>query len=140
MKLKAHKKNLERKNKSQARRRNWLAMGTLATYAAFSAGRSALAAERVLPTVDGAAPPTLPLKRFDIPAGPLEQAISSFAKTTGVKVKVVLPAGTLAGFNSQGVIGLYRQEDALRLLLNGTGLNFRIEDHNTVVIGVQATR
>ncbi|MGB6194045.1 MAG: TonB-dependent receptor [Terracidiphilus sp.] len=138
MKMKAHKKNSGR-NRSQSLRRNWLALGTLATYAAFSAGRPALAAETAVPTVDGAAPPTLPLKRFEIPAGPLEQAIGAFEKTTGVKVKVVLPAGTLAGFNSQGVIGLYRQEDALRLLLSGTGLNFRMDDQNTVVIGVQAS-
>jgi hypothetical protein len=33
---------------------------------------------------------------------------------------VVLPAGTLARFNSPGVVGLYRDE-ALRLLLEGTG-------------------
>ena len=136
--MKAHKKN-SRRTKSYSLRRNWLALGTLATYAAFSAGRPALAAETAVPTVDGAAPPTLPLKRFEIPAGPLEQAIGAFEKTTGVKVKVVLPAGTLAGFNSQGVIGLYRQEDALRLLLSGTGLNFRMDDQNTVVIGVQAS-
>ena len=34
--------------------------------------------------------------------------------------------------------GLYRRTDALRLLLDGTGLNFRVEDQNTVVVGVQA--
>ena len=139
MRPKARKRYLGRKIKMQALTRSWIAVGTLATYAAFGATRPALAAEKVLPTIDGAAPPTLPLKRFDIPAGPLEQAIKWFEKTTGVKVKVVLPAGTLAGFNSQGVVGLYREEDALRLLLDGTGLNFRMEDQNTVVVGVQAS-
>jgi catecholate siderophore receptor len=43
-------------------------------------------------------------------------------------VKVVLPAGTLARFNSPGVVGLYREDEALRLLLEGTGLNYRVED------------
>jgi catecholate siderophore receptor len=56
-----------------------------------------------------------------------------------MNVKFALPEGTLAGFNSPGVIGLYREEDALRLLLNGTGLNFRVQDQDTVVIGVQAS-
>lgn len=139
MKQNAGKKNQRKKLKSGALCRGCIAMGTLAAYAAFGAAKPALAAEKASPTVDGAAPPTLPLKRFDIPAGPLDQAITSFEKTTGAKVKVVLPAGTLAGFNSQGVIGLYREEDALHLLLNGTGLNFRIEDQNTVVIGLQAS-
>ena len=54
-------------------------------------------------------------------------------------MKIVLPDGTFAGFNSQGVTGLYRETDALRLLLAGTGLNFRVEDQNTVVVGVQAS-
>jgi catecholate siderophore receptor len=139
MKVKARKMNLGRKTRSQVLRRSWIAMGTLATYAAFGAGKSAVAAEKALPTIDGAAPPTLPLKRFDIPAGPLEQAIDSYEKTTGFKVKIVLPTGTLAGFNSPGVIGLYREQDALRLLLHGTGLNFRLEDQDTFVIGVQAS-
>ena len=132
------KKKLRRKTKSVVIRRGWIAMGTLAAYAAMGAARPALAAGKALPIADGAPPATLPLKRFDIQAGPLEQAIRSFEKTTGLKVKVVLPEGTLAGFKSQGVTGLYRDTDALRLLLNGTGLNYRKEDQNTVVIGVQA--
>ncbi len=135
---KTRRKSAGRRIKSKALRRSWVAMGTLATYAAFAAARPALAAEKTPPAVAGTAPPTLPLKRFDIPAGPLEQAISSFEKTTGMKVKIVLPEGTLAGFNSPGVVGLYREEDALRLLLGGTGLNFRLDDSGTVVIGVQA--
>ena len=106
-------------------------MGTLAAYAAFGGTRPARAAEKIAPSVDGVPPAVLPLKRFDIPPGPLEQAIASFEKTTGLKVKVVLPAGTLTGFNSPGVVGLYRDEEALRLILSGTGLNFRqgIPDH-----------
>jgi catecholate siderophore receptor len=88
--------------------------------------------------VEGTPPATLPLKRFDIPTGPLEQAMASLEKTTALKVKLVLPEGTLAGFNSPGVIGLYREEDALKLLLIGTGLDFRMDNQNTVVIGVQA--
>jgi catecholate siderophore receptor len=43
-------------------------------------------------------------------------------------MKVVLPAVTLARFNSPGVAGLCREDEALRLLLDGTGLNYRVED------------
>ncbi len=138
MSTRACKQKLKGKKRSLAIGRGWIAMGTLAAYAALGPSRTALAAEKALPTVDGAPPASLPLKRFDIPAGPLEQAIASFEKTTALKVKFALPEGTLAGFNSPGVIGLYREEDALRLLLNGTGLNFRMDDQNTVVIGMQA--
>lgn len=138
MKQKAGKKDQRKKQISDAVHRSWIAMGTLAAYAALGTARPALAAQKVRPSVAGAAPPALPLKRFDIPAGPLEQAMSSFEKCTGLKLRVVLPEGTLAGFNSQGVTGLYREVDALRLLLNGTGLNYRLDGQTTIVIGVQA--
>jgi len=118
--------------------RGWIAVGTLAAYAAMGGTRAALAAAPKA-NPGGAAPEaTLPLKRFNIPAGPLEEAIAEYEKATGLKVESVLPAGTLAGFNSQGVVGLYREEEALRMLLEGTGLNYRMEDATTIVVGVQA--
>ena len=114
-------------------------MGTLAAYAAIGANRPALAAIwKTDPTSGGGAAATLPLKRFDIPAGPLEGAIAAYEKATGLKVKIVLPSGTLAGFNSPGVVGLYREDDALLQILDGTGLNYRAEDATTMLVGVQA--
>jgi catecholate siderophore receptor len=100
--------------------------------------RAALAA----PRANGSAPPppaaTLPLKRFNIPVGPLDTALADFEKVTGLHIHNMLPAGTLAGFRTSGVVGLYREEDALRLLLAGTGLNYRIEDPTTIAVGVEA--
>src|ERR1700733_10296011 len=119
--------------------RGWVAMGTLAAYAAIGANRPAMAAIwKTDPASGGGAAVTLPLKRFDIPAGPLEGAIAAYEKATGLNVKIVLPSGTLAGFNSPGVVGLYREDEALRRLLDGTGLNYRVEDATTIVVGVQA--
>ena len=118
--------------------RGLIAVGTLAAYAAMGGTRPALAAAAKA-NPGGAAPEaTLPLKRFNIPAGPLENAIAEYEKATGIKVRNVLPAGTLAGFNSQGVVGLYREDEALRMILEGTGLNYRVEDAATMVVGVQA--
>jgi len=118
--------------------RNWIAMGTLAAYAAVGGTRSALAAgAKTNPAGDSTAA-TLPLRRFDIAAGPLDAAIAAYEKTTGLKVKIVLPVGTLAGFNSRGAIGLYRDEEALRQLLDGTGLNYRAEGAATMIVGLQA--
>jgi catecholate siderophore receptor len=119
--------------------RGWIATGTLAAYAVMGGTRSALAEkERNDPAGSSTAEATLPLKKFEIAAGPLDKAIEAYEKATGLKVKVVLPAGTLAGFNSQEVVGLYREDEALRLLLDGTGLNYRMEDAATMVVGVQA--
>jgi catecholate siderophore receptor len=119
--------------------RGWIAAGTLAAYAAMGGTKAAIASiEKTDPAASGAAEATLPLKKFDIPAGPLDVAVKAFEKVTGLTVKIVLPAGTVGGFNSQGVIGLYREDEALRLLLEGTGLNYRVDDATTMLVGVQA--
>jgi catecholate siderophore receptor len=118
--------------------RGWIATGALAVYAVIGGAKSALAEKKTDPVGSSAAEAMLPVKRFDIAAGPLDKGIEAYEKATGLTVKIVLPAGTLAGFNSQGVAGLYREDEALRLLLQGTGLNYRIEDATTMVVGVQA--
>ena len=118
--------------------RGWVAAGTLAAYAVMGATKSALAASaKKEPMGLGASEATLPLRKFNIAAGPLDGAVKEYEKATGLRVKVVLPEGTLAGFDSQGVAGLYREDEALRLLLKGTGLNYRVEDATTIVVGVQ---
>jgi catecholate siderophore receptor len=119
--------------------RGWIAAGTLAAYSVMGGTKSALAAkEKTDPASAGSAEATLPLKKFDIAAGPLDGAVKEYEKATGLSVKIVLPAGTLAGFNTSGVVGLYREDEALRLLLEGTGLNYRVEDATTMVVGVQS--
>lgn len=136
------KKTIRQKQRKKPVTRGWLAVGTLAAYAAMSAGKPALAAiwktDPGTGTAGGGAAATLPLKRFDIAAGPLDEAITAYEKATGLTVKIVLPSGTLAGFTTKGVSGLYREDEALRLLLDGTGLNYRLEDATTMVVGVQA--
>jgi catecholate siderophore receptor len=118
--------------------RGWIATGTLAAYAVIGGTRYALAEkEKSDPAGSSAAEATLPLKKFDIAPGPLDGAVEAYEKATGLTVKVVLPTGTLAGFNSHGVVGLYREDEALRLLLERTGLNYRVEDVSTMVVGVQ---
>jgi len=128
-----------RKRAKFGRARGWVAVGTLAAYAAMGGTRAARAAEKVDPAGTGAAGATLPLKRFNIAGGPLDAALANYEKTTGLKVKVTLPAGTLAGFTTLGVTGLYREDEALRLLLDGTGLNFHAEGATTMVVGVEAS-
>jgi catecholate siderophore receptor len=119
--------------------RGWIAAGTLAAYAVMGGTRSALAEkEKNEAAGSGSVEATLPLKKFDIAPEPLDKAIEAYEKATGLTVKIVLPAGTLAGFNSPGVARLYREDEALRLLLDGTGLNYRMEDATTMVVGVQA--
>jgi catecholate siderophore receptor len=136
------KRMATRKNESRVMfggSRGWIAAGTLAAYSVMAATKPAMAAKRKAePAGTGPAEATLPLKKFDIAAGPLDGAVKAYEQATGLTVKIVLPAGTLAGFDSPGVVGLYREDEALRLLLEGTGLNYRVEDATTMVVGVQA--
>jgi catecholate siderophore receptor len=119
--------------------RGWLAAGTLAAYTVMGSSTQAVAAVKETATAgNSGGDATLPLKRFDIPAGPLDADIKAYEKATGLTVNIVLPSGTIAGFNSHGVTGLYREDEALRQLLDGTGLNYRVEDARTMVVGVQA--
>jgi catecholate siderophore receptor len=121
-------------------RRGWLAMGTLAAYAAMGSSGSAMAAV----TKDGnagaagagAPAANLPVKRFHIGAGPLDEAIKDYEQVTGLKVNVTLPSGTLAGFQTHGVNGLHTEEEGLRLLLEGTGLSYAAQDSATMVVGL----
>jgi catecholate siderophore receptor len=139
--MKQARRKLQAKKMSRqkiTRTRGWIAVGILVAYSVMSGTRQAMAlASKTDPDGSGAPDATLPLKRFQIPAGPLDEAIAAYEKTTGLKVKVVLQGGTLAGFNSSGVVGLYREGQALHLILNGTGLNYRVEDSTTMVIGIQ---
>src|SRR5437879_4965504 len=100
--------------------RGWIAAGTLAAYSVIGGTKSGLAEKakaKTDPAATSAPEATLPLKKFDIAPGPLDGAIEAYEKATGLKVKVVLPTGTLAGFDSPGVVGLHREDEALRLLL-----------------------
>ncbi len=82
---------------------------------------------------------SLTVRRWDIPAGPLDAAISAYKRTTGVDVTLSLPAETVAGFKSPGVNGLYTDDQALRALLAGTGLSYQIDSTGRVSISVRAS-
>lgn len=120
-------------------RRGWLAMGTLAAYAVVGSSRSAMAAvtkDGGASAAAGAPAANLPVKRFHIGAGPLDAAIKDYEQATGLSVKVTLPAGTLAGFETHGVNGLHTVEEGLRLLLDGTGLSYAAQSSSTMVVGL----
>ena len=80
----------------------------------------------------------LPAKTFAIGAGPLDEAIRQYESTTGLRVKTGMTPVVLAGFRTMGVSGTYQAGEALRILLDGTGLEFRMEDSATMVVGLHA--
>ncbi|CAN5799895.1 N/A [soil metagenome] len=70
--------------------------------------------------------------RFDIPAQPLTSALSDFARRTDLRVQLDRVAARTA--RSQPVTGSYTAPEALRRLLEGTGLEARFADRETVLV------
>lgn len=70
--------------------------------------------------------------RFSIPAQPLPSAINAFSAVTGWEIGY--PAGLGQGAGSPGVSGSLGAEEALRQLLSGTGLGYRLTGAGTVTL------
>jgi catecholate siderophore receptor len=130
---------MSKKQRKRAGHRAWLALGTVTAYAAVSATGKAqignlpagVPANRANTTTQ------LPVQRFDIPAGPLDQALARFATVTGMSVEYTIPKDTIPGFHSGGVSGLYSIPQALKLLLSNTGLTYSLQGQNMVSVGLQ---
>ncbi len=115
-----------------------MAMGALAVSAASSdfGHLYAQQSKGAAPAKSAPANIPLPLRRFDIAAGPLDEALASYQKTTGVNVLVHLPDGTIHGFRSNGVSGDMAPEVALQRLVADTGLSSKFLDAKTAMIEV----
>jgi catecholate siderophore receptor len=76
--------------------------------------------------------------RFEIAAGALDTAIDAFTRVTGARV--IVPEGaTLTGLSSGGVEGLYTAEQALAILVSGTGLQSRLTGVGSYALEVRIT-
>ncbi|HEX6911646.1 MAG TPA: TonB-dependent siderophore receptor [Longimicrobium sp.] len=68
--------------------------------------------------------------RFNIPAQPLANALSQFSRQAAVRVE--LDVAGAAGARSQALAGTFTPAEALRRLLEGSGLAARFADESTV--------
>lgn len=76
--------------------------------------------------------PVAASKTYDIPAQPLDAALSRYAEVSGVDVLLDEPEA--AGRRSSPVVGRFAAPQALRLLLEGTGLVARFTSRNSAII------
>ncbi len=120
--------------------RTLLTLGTLAAYAAVSVGKSATARAQnpSAPSDKAQGQRNLTVRRLNIAAGPLDETISAYRVISGLHIEFSIPQETIAGFKSPGVIGLYTEDQALRAILTGTGLSYRIESSGRVNISLQS--
>ncbi len=115
------------------RRRCLMALGTLAAYGITGSSKLALAQDSRGSLEDSYSSEqgvTLPLRRFDIPAGLLETAIAAYEKAAGVRVEFGKEG--IRTLNSPGVSGLLTIDQALQTLLTGTGVTARFTAAHTV--------
>ncbi|MDQ0706827.1 hypothetical protein QF043_005619 [Pseudomonas sp. W3I7] len=71
-------------------------------------------------------------QRYDIPAGPLSDALNQFARQAGITLAST-PAQT-QGLESPGLHGEYSAEQGLNYLLNGSGLQAASQDGASFVL------
>jgi len=84
-----------------------------------------------VPPPSALAAPSTPIS-FDINAGPLAQALNSWAEQSHLKLFV--PANVLNGLETTGVTAKAPAPQALARLLAGTGLTYRFTSRETVTI------
>jgi iron complex outermembrane receptor protein len=74
---------------------------------------------------------------FDIPAQPLAQALTAFGRQSGLQV--AFDPAAAAGKTSVALSGLMATEQALRVLLGGTGLSYQFTSAGAVTISGAAS-
>jgi len=71
-------------------------------------------------------------QRVDIPSQPLAKALEQFEQQTGVQI--LYAAEATSGKTSPHIAGNYTPEQALKILLDKSGLAYRFTDDHTVVV------
>jgi catecholate siderophore receptor len=113
----------------------WAAMGTLLAYSAIGVSKVAIGSPLgEHKEKDGAptGPQALVVRRFEITAGNLSDALAAFEQVSGISVKFA--DDQLRTLPSRGVTGLYTPDQALKILLADSGASFRFVSADAVVI------
>ena len=112
----------------------WVAMGTLAAYSITDGGPAILRAQQAGGSPGNPTPSeqTLPVVRFEIPAGALAEVLQAFERATGWKVTI--PEAGMRTLASKGVSGVFPAPQALRQALEGTGLTSTMTGATTAAL------
>ncbi|HEX7150898.1 MAG TPA: TonB-dependent siderophore receptor [Thermoanaerobaculia bacterium] len=117
---------------------NKIVIGTLVAYTIFHGSvEEALAAATPAPTPAPSAA-ELPVRRFDIAAGPLDGALRAFEETSGVTINVRFPREVLRNLDTNGVRGLMTNEQALAQLLTDSGISHRFTSRRAATLQLDA--
>ena len=119
----------------RSKRLRKLAVGTMVACTAFST-RLAIA-DTTSGTADAGAtrtPAQLPLRRFEIPAGTVAEALAAFETATGTTVSLRFDGVILDALQSPGASGLMSDAEALTRLLSESGIVHRFTSRRNAVL------
>jgi catecholate siderophore receptor len=117
-------------------------MGTLIAYSAAGSKTINCALAQDLPGASRTNRPaqqtqgSMPVRRFNIPPGPLDTVLTAFEPVAGVTVAI--SAEGIRSLASPGVSGLYNSEQALEKILADTGLAYRFTSATTVSLDIRS--
>ena len=115
------------------------AMGTIVAYAAAAGTVQASTSPRWLASLETAPTAVSMQQVFDLDIAPelLDVVIDQFEAATGIELELAL--GGIAQLPSPGVRGTYSPDQALEILLSGTGVTFRFTSGNAAVLELSAS-
>lgn len=128
------------KIRQRARRKpaKWLAIGTIAASTAFSTGVVYPALAQTTPTSTEAGNsdplPALAVRHYDIAAGTLGEALQSITKVA--EVTITAPNPSILSIASRKISGNYTLPEVMKLLLAGTGIDYRFAGRNSIVLSL----
>ncbi len=122
-----------KRDEGLSRPRYWITVGTLAAYSTAGSGKLALAQDAA--TTDptrrtGTRLEALPVRRYEVPPGPLSAVIKELEGRT--ELNFLVPGTELLTIPSPGVSGVYTVEEALKRILANTGLTYEFNKDGTV--------
>lgn len=133
-------KSMKRKRRAKRGPRYWvLSIGAAGAIIAFTVGNTRAMRvtyaeyDRPVATAYADAETTID---FNIPAGPLTEVIAAFQRKTGIEIKI--DNDSILGISSPGVVGSFTAEQALRQILNGTGISYSFKGARSVLLHLEA--
>jgi len=139
------KKNEKKDQKSLKRKvgsygpKYWMTMGAMSAVLAYSS----IDSKTTTPVYAQGSPAAVAVsywqsqtqaRRFDIPPGYLDKVLNSFKSVTGLQV--VIPEQEISNILSPGVSGIYTNDQALKQLLAGTGVGYKLTAPDTVTLEI----
>lgn len=126
----------KKRSRRSSRSAKWLTVGTMAVSTAFCSGIVYPALAQTTPTAreSGSSDPlpALTVRRYDIAAGTLGDALRTISQVAEVTISA--PNPSMLAISSRQISGNYTLPEVMKLLLAGTGIDYRFTSKSSIVL------